>query len=223
MKYVAYYRVSTHRQGQSGLGLEAQRAAVTEFTRGGHLVSEYIEVESGKKNNRLKLLAAIEETKQVGAKLLIAKLDRLSRNASFIFALRDTGVDFVCCDMPDANTLTVGIFAVIAQHERETISKRTKDALGAKKARGEQMGTPANLNEAARATSLAVRQEKARTNKDSVQAMDIIRDKRQLKWTYQRIADHLTSMQYKTHWGRPFTACAVLRLARAADAYGMAA
>jgi DNA invertase Pin-like site-specific DNA recombinase len=96
------------------------------------LLTEYFEIESGKKNHQPQLLAAIAEARRTGATLLIAKLDRLSRNAGFIFALRDSGVDFVCCDMPDANTLTVGLFAVIAQHEREMISKRTTDALTAK-------------------------------------------------------------------------------------------
>ena len=100
------------------------------------IVSEYTEVESGKKNTRPKLEAAIADAKATGSVLLIAKLDRLSRNASFIFALRDSGVNFQRCDMPDANSLTIGMFAVIAQHERETISKRTKDALAAKRIRG---------------------------------------------------------------------------------------
>ena len=105
-------------------------------------VGEYVEVESGKKNQRPQLLAAIAAARAAGGVLLIAKLDRLSRNAGFILALRDSGVQFACCDMPDANTLTVGLFAVIAQHERETISQRTKDALKAKKARGAQLGQP---------------------------------------------------------------------------------
>ncbi|GAB3244119.1 hypothetical protein GCM10027346_41510 [Hymenobacter seoulensis] len=135
--FVSYYRVSTLKQGQSGLGLEAQQAAVKAFVLDpSRIVGEFVEVESGKRNQRPQLQAAIEAARQQGATLLIAKLDRLSRNAGFIFALRDSGVDFVCCDMPDANTLTVGLFAVIAQHERETISKRTRDALTAKKARG---------------------------------------------------------------------------------------
>ena len=94
--------------------------------------------------------------------LSIAKLDRLSRNAGFIFTLRDAGVNFVCCDMPDANTLTVGLFAVLAQHERETISCRTKDALTVKKARGGVLGTPANLTDAHRATARAAMQANAR-------------------------------------------------------------
>ena len=143
--YVAYLRVSTQKQGQSGLGLAAQRAAVQAFPPVARLVAEFVEVESGKKNERPQLAAALALAKATGATLLIAKLDRLSRNAGFIFQLRDAGVDFVCCDMPDANTLTVGIFAVLAQHERELISQRTKAALAAKKAQGAQLGTPANL------------------------------------------------------------------------------
>ncbi len=137
--YVAYLRVSTQKQGQSGL--EAQRAAVEALTSAAHLVEEFVEVESGKQNQHPQLAAAIALAKTKGATLLIAKFDRLSRNTVFIFQLRDAGVNFICCDMPDANTLTVGIFAVLAQHERETISKRTRDALAAKLAQGAQLGT----------------------------------------------------------------------------------
>jgi DNA invertase Pin-like site-specific DNA recombinase len=118
------------------------------FLKGGQPQGEYVEVESGKKDQRPQLLAAMAAARTVGGVLLIAKLDRRSRNASFIFTLRDSDVDFVCCDMPDANTLTVGLFAVLTQHERETISKR------AKKARGARLGTPANLTAAAREQSL---------------------------------------------------------------------
>jgi DNA invertase Pin-like site-specific DNA recombinase len=128
-KYVAYYRVSTAKQGASGLGLEAQQYAVASFLKGGKIAGEYVEVESGKKNNRPQLLAAIAHARKIKATLVIAKLDRLSRNAAFIFTLKDSGIDFVCADMPDANTLTIGIFAVLAQHERELISSRTKAAL----------------------------------------------------------------------------------------------
>ena len=108
MKYVAYYRVSTKKQGDSGLGLEAQRAAVAGFVKGA-IVAEFTEIESGKQDQRVQLRAAIDRAKKESAILVIAKLDRLSRNAGFIFALRDSGVNFQCVDMPDANTLTVGI------------------------------------------------------------------------------------------------------------------
>ncbi|SFF36436.1 recombinase family protein [Spirosoma endophyticum] len=116
-KYVAYYRVSTKAQGESGLGLEAQRSSVAGFVKGG-VLAEFTEVESGKNNQRVQLGAAIDCAKKEGAILVIAKLDRLSRNASFIFTLRDSGVNFQCVDMPDANTLTIGIFATLAQHDR---------------------------------------------------------------------------------------------------------
>ena len=136
-QYVAYYRVSTQRQGESGLGLDSQRETVRAFLHGNaqNLLAEFTEVESGKKDTRKELAKAIAKAKELGARLIIAKLDRLSRNASFIFQLRDSEVDFVCCDMPEANTLTIGIMAVMAQHEREVISTRTKEALKAKKAK----------------------------------------------------------------------------------------
>src|SRR5450759_1516123 len=120
---VSYLRVSTREQGASGLGLEAQRAAVESFTasHGYQVVAEYQDVESGKHNERPGLRHALADAKARRATLLIAKLDRLSRNASFIMALRDSGVSFVACDLPEANTLTVGIMALLAQQERELI------------------------------------------------------------------------------------------------------
>lgn len=144
MKYIAYYRVSTQRQGRSGLGLEAQQKSVRDYINGGgaSLVAEYTEVESGKLNSRPELNRAFMQCKLTGAKLVIAKLDRLSRNAAFLLTLRDSGVDFVAADMPDANALTVGIMALMAQHEREMISKRTKEALAIAKARGVKLGNP---------------------------------------------------------------------------------
>ena len=145
-KYVAYYRVSTAKQGASGLGLEAQQYAVATFLKGGTIAGEYVEVESGKKNNRPQLLAAIAHARKLKATLVIAKLDRLSRNAAFIFTLKDSGVDFVCADMPDANTLTIGIFAVLAQHERELISSRTKAALHQIKERIKTEGSTVSKN-----------------------------------------------------------------------------
>jgi DNA invertase Pin-like site-specific DNA recombinase len=139
---VAYYRVSTTKQGQSGLGLDAQRAAVLAYLNGGNwgLATEHTEVESGKDNDRPALAAALRDCELLGATLVIAKLDRLSRNAAFLMTLQDSGVAFVCADMPEANRLTIGLLAVIAQHEREQISQRTKAALAAARARGKRLG-----------------------------------------------------------------------------------
>jgi DNA invertase Pin-like site-specific DNA recombinase len=142
-KFVAYLRVSTERQGRSGLGLEAQREAVKSFvaSRAGTIISpEYLEVETGKRDDRPQLQAALKRCRLTGATLVVAKLDRLSRNAAFLFTLRDSGVDFVAADLSEVNTLTVGIMATIAQHEREVISQRTKAALTAAKARGKKLG-----------------------------------------------------------------------------------
>jgi len=135
-RFVAYYRVSTAKQGASGLGLEAQRRAVAEYlSGGGELVGEFEEVESGKRSDRPALSAAMERCRLTGSRLLIAKLDRLSRNVHFLSGLEEEGVDFVACDMPEANRLTVHIMAAVAQQEREAISSRTKAALGSIKAR----------------------------------------------------------------------------------------
>lgn len=140
--FVAYYRVSTAKQGKSGLGLEAQRAAVRSFLNGGSwtLASEFTEVESGKRNDRPELAKALQACRIYGAKLVIAKLDRLSRDAHFLLGLEKAGVDFVAADMPMANRLTVGIMAMVADEERRMISARTKAALAAAKARGKKLG-----------------------------------------------------------------------------------
>ena len=142
-RYIAYYRVSTARQGASGLGLEAQRQAVEAFTNGRDWASagDYVEVESGKRHeNRPKLEDALAACRRHKATLVIAKLDRLARNVHFISGLMESGVDFVAADMPDANRLTVHILAAMAEHEREQISARTKAALRAARARGTKLG-----------------------------------------------------------------------------------
>jgi DNA invertase Pin-like site-specific DNA recombinase len=143
-RFVAYYRVSTDRQGRSGLGLEAQRKAVTDYLNGGawELVGESVEVESGKKSDRPELARAMEACRKHKARLVIAKLDRLSRNLVFVATLMESGVEFVAADMPFANKLTIHILAAVAEHEREAISERTKAALAAAKARGTRLGTP---------------------------------------------------------------------------------
>ncbi len=141
-KWISYLRVSTQRQGRSGLGLEAQRHAVDDHLNGGDwkLIKEFVEVESGKRADRPQLEAALAACRVYGAKLIIAKLDRLSRNAHFLLGLQSAGVDFVAADMPTANRLTVGIMALMAEHEGQAISKRTKDALAAAKRRGVKLG-----------------------------------------------------------------------------------
>ena len=144
LRLEAYERVSTARQGASGLGLEAQRKVIEDFaaSRGAEVLARFTEVESGRKADRPELARALHLAKVTGATLVIAKLDRLSRNAAFLLALRDSGVRFVAVDMPEANDLTVGIMALVAQAEREAISRRTKEALAVAKARGVKLGNP---------------------------------------------------------------------------------
>jgi DNA invertase Pin-like site-specific DNA recombinase len=140
--FTAYYRVSTDKQGKSGLGLEAQRAAVAHYlgSVGGTLLAEFTEVETGKRNDRPELQKALAACRKHKARLVIAKLDRLSRNVAFIAAMMDAGVEFVACDNPHATRLTLHILAAVAEHEREMIASRTKAALQAAKVRGVRLG-----------------------------------------------------------------------------------
>jgi DNA invertase Pin-like site-specific DNA recombinase len=144
-KFVIYFRVSTVKQGRSGLGLEAQQAAVEQYlaAHNGNVVGTFKETESGKRADRPDLQRALLRCRQTKATLLVAKLDRLSRNVGFLMALRDSGVKFQALDIPEANTLTLTVMAAMAQHEREMIAKRTREALAARKARGLPLGTPA--------------------------------------------------------------------------------
>lgn len=141
-RYISYLRVSTSRQGHSGLGLEAQRQQVQAHVdrNGGDLVEEFVEVESGKVNDRPGLAQAIAECRRQGATLLIAKLDRLARSVAFISSLMEAGTDFVAVDMPSANRLMLHLMAAFAEHERSEISARTKAALAAAKAKGVALG-----------------------------------------------------------------------------------
>ena len=145
-RFVSYLRVSTDKQGARGLGIEAQRQAVQAHlhraNHGAELLEELVEVESGRKSDRPQLLKALERCELAGAILIIAKLDRLSRDAHFLLGLRKAGVEFVACDLPSANRLTLTVMAAVAEHEREMISQRTKAALHAAKARGTKLGNP---------------------------------------------------------------------------------
>ena len=177
--FVAYYRVSTAKQGQSGLGLDAQRQAVADYLNGGRwsLLREFTEIESGKRDNRPQLLAALAYAKATGSTLVIAKLDRLARNVAFIANLMESRTKFVAADMPEANDLTIHVLASVAEHERKAISQRTKDALAAAKARGMKLGNPNGarvLRAAGRGNNDAVAAVKANADAHATQVRPII-------------------------------------------------
>jgi DNA invertase Pin-like site-specific DNA recombinase len=175
-KWVAYYRVSTAKQGKSGLGLDAQRKAVRDYLNGGNwqpLAAEYTEVESGKRTvNRPQLAAALAACKKLKAKLIVAKLDRLSRNLAFTAALMESGIEFVACDMPIANKLTIHILAAVAQHERELISQRTKAALAEAKKRGTKLGGP----KAAEAGAIGAAKNRENADQFAANTLPVIRE-----------------------------------------------
>lgn len=213
MRYIAYYRVSTQKQGRSGLGLDDQRQMTQRFLReGDELVQEFTEVESGRKKERPQLQAAIQAAKQHNARLLIAKLDRLSRNASFVMVLRDSEVDFVACDLPDANTLTIGIMASFAQHEAEQIAKRTRAALVQKKARGFMLGNPQNLTNAHRTQGVVIIKENARTNSANRQASELIRLYERDALSLRQMAQRLNEHGFRTRYGKLFQCETVRRI-----------
>lgn len=202
--FVAYYRVSTDKQGQSGLGLEAQREAVLRFVGDKPLVSEFTEVESGKSHtNRPQLLAALDMCKRKKLTLVLAKLDRLGRNLVFIASLLESGVEFVCCDNPGANKMTLQMLSVFAEFEREQTSVRTKAALAAAKARGTQLGNP-RWHESL---------DKARAAKDpvrpAVQVVDMMRQHRADGLTLRAIADKLNGLGLRTPKGAQWYAATV--------------
>lgn len=205
-KYIAYYRVSTQKQGNSGLGIEAQKSSVSKFvTHDDELFAEFQDIESGKNNNRPNLIQAIEECKKQGATLLIAKLDRLSRNASFILTLRDSQVRFKCCDMPDANSVTIGIMAILAQDERERTSQRTKDALAELKRKGVKLGSPQNLNLEARQKGLEMRKLNSLENENNKKATALIDGLHKQGKSFYFITKELNRLGFNTRRGKAFT------------------
>lgn len=224
MKIVAYFRVSTKRQGQSGLGLEGQRAAVAAYAKqvGGAIVAEYVEVESGKRSDRPKLHEAIGHAKLAGGMLVVAKLDRLSRNVAFLATLMESSVKFVAVDNAAANELTLHVLAAVAQAEAKAISERTKAALAAYKARGGKLGGSRpqcrNLTDNARrrgamAAGVAV---KAKADQAYTFLYPKVKEWRQGGQSYQQIAEQLNAQGIPTRRGAKWTAMAVLRVERRA-------
>jgi DNA invertase Pin-like site-specific DNA recombinase len=194
--FIAYYRVSTDRQGASGLGLDAQRAAVASHIAAAVLLTEYTEIESGKKHtNRPQLLAALQECRRKKATLVIAKLDRLGRNVAFISALMESGADFVCCDNPHANRLMLHMLAAFAEHEREQISQRTKAALAAAKARGVKLGNPRALAALEIANAVPV------ARRPAPEVLNIMRSLEGQGMSFRAIARELNRLNIKTGLG----------------------
>ncbi len=213
--FVAYYRVSTDKQGLNGNGIEAQKQAVARYLASldCELIGTFEEVESGANNKRPELAAAIALAKSKKAVLVIAKLDRLSRNAAFLLQLQDAKIDFCCCDMPHADPLSIGIIALLAQRERELISERTKAGLAIAKKRGAKLGNPnpdASLRKAVKANI-------QRKREFASAAISIIREIQSTGVeTLAHIADCMNKRGEKTPRGGKWTATAVKRVVECA-------
>ena len=212
MRYVAYYRVSTQKQGKSGLGLEAQRKMVADFIacNGGELSAEFTEVESGKVDDRPELLAAMKHADLVGAKLLVGKLDRLSRDLHFITSLQKSKVEFAVCDLPGCDSFTINIYGALAQREREMISARTKAGLQAAKARGVSLGTN-NLKREMVHEASAKGVEVIKHNADTFAAkvLPVIRALQEQGSSLRNIAAELDRLGVQTARGKQWTPTAV--------------
>lgn len=211
-QYIAYYRVSTKEQGDSGLGLAAQQATVTAYARNATILAHYTDIESGKSNTRSGLLQAIEHAKKGSATLCIAKLDRLSRDVQFIATLMNTGVAFECCDMPQATSLTIHIFAAMAEHERKLIGSRTKAALDELKKQGVKLGKPENLTAEGRQKGGLAAQAAARNNTNTKQARLVAGLLRKQGCTLEYIMNELNASGMKTARGTTFRLEQVRRL-----------
>jgi len=215
MKFIAYYRVSTRKQGLSGLGLEAQRDAVRSYIAPEFIDAEFTEVETGtNKKHRPELAKALELCRKHNATLLIAKLDRLARNVSFVSSLMDSDVKFKAVDFPEANELTIHILSAIAQHEAKIISERIKSALAVKKKQlakqGLQLGTPANLTNEHRIKGVNAIKEKASNNEHNRKAKALI--ERMSGVSLQTIANSLNDAGFLTSRKKKFSPMQVSRL-----------
>jgi DNA invertase Pin-like site-specific DNA recombinase len=217
---IAYYRVSTKRQGQSGLGLEAQQAAVADYVRSnkGRLLASYTEIESGKSTGRPELARAIAHCRRSGALLVVAKLDRLARNAAFLLAIQASGLPMAFLDLPGANEFTIGVMALVAEHEARLISSRTKAALAAYKRRGGRLGgslpqcrnlTPRARAKGRRAASQVI-SEKAR--QAYADLLPVMQEWRAAGLSQQAIADRLNEQGQTTRNGHPWSQPLVLRV-----------
>jgi DNA invertase Pin-like site-specific DNA recombinase len=228
MNIIAYIRISTNKQEESGLGLEAQRAAVEALRkqRRGTILAEYIEVETGKRKDRPELAKALAHCRRSKAKLVVAKLDRLARNVAFTSALTESKVDFICCDNPYANKLTIHILSAVAEHEAEAISQRTKDALAAAKSRGIKLGSarPEHWEgredrrlEGARLGAEAAAHAHAQAADEAYSDIlpDMVRYREQ-GWTLQRIAEKLNRKGHTTRRGKEWSPTQVARVLRRA-------
>ena len=226
-KLVAYYRVSTKGQQLSGLGLEAQKAAVAEYARqnGGRVIAEYTETETGKRSDRPNLTEAIGHTKLSAATLVIAKLDRLARNVFFTAGLMESGVEFVACDNPDANRLTIHLLAAMAEHEATQISNRTKDALKAAKARGMKLGSARpghwdgreHLRGWAKATKAAAKKRSEDARAEYAFLVPTLQQMQQEGKSFQKMADWLNEQGHTTRRDAAFTSAIVWRILNRAE------
>ena len=210
MKYVTYLRCSTREQGQSGLGIEAQRETCERFAEGGSIVAEYMEVESGKRRDRPQLTAALAKCRETGATLLVAKLDRLVRDLGFLCQLLDSKVEFVCCDFPRADRVMLHIAGAIAEWERRRISERTRDALAALKRRGRKLGNPANLTTTARERGVQANRRAAERHNERVRPW--VRELKAQGLSLRTIADVLNGRGVLTRRGCRWTAGGISRL-----------
>lgn len=217
MRYVAYFRVSTQRQGASGLGLDAQRTAVANYVSGkGEIIAEFTEIESGKRSDRPELAKALAEAKRTGAVLLIARLDRLARNVAFIANLLEAGVEVAAVDMPEANRFLLHVMAAVAEHEARAISERTKAALAAAKARGTKLGwaIPSRKQEQLRACAKGAATTKLKAAQHAANVGPIIKQLSASGTPLRGIAKALNDRGLKTSRGGQWHASTVLNVLR---------